>query len=157
MAKSLLKIKNYDVHSVGVNTDDKINFNIIAWATQTAMGGKRIVVAFYKPDLTIELVKSGGNFSLQFLAEDQTNLISKLGRQSGRENKKLNRLVYAIDSQGFVFLPKCIGYLRCQVLQWADGGDHELAICQVLSQVWLHPEKKLMTLNGLREKKLIRG
>jgi len=157
MPRSLLKLKNYDVHSVGVEFMGRINFNITAWVTQTAMGGKQLVVALYKPDFTLELVKKSGRFSLNLLAEDQAKLISKLGRNSGRDSDKLKNLAFQTDSNGFPFLTESVGYVSCRVLGWADGGDHELAICEVLGQKILLPEKKVLTLNYLREKKQIRG
>jgi flavin reductase (DIM6/NTAB) family NADH-FMN oxidoreductase RutF len=135
----------------------QINFNITAWVTQTAMGGKQLLVALYKPDFTLDLVKKSGRFSLNLLAEDQTKLIAKLGRKSGRDSDKLKNLAYQTDMDGLPFLTESVGYVSCRVLAWADGGDHELAICEVLSQKILHPEKKVLTLNYLREKKLIRG
>lgn len=157
MPRSILKCKNYDVHSVGVRLGDITNFNITAWATQTAMGGKRIVVALHKPDYTLELVKASQFFSLNFLSEDQTRLVAKLGRSSGRDGNKLKGLEFAFDPNGFPYLTEAFGYANCRVLDWADGGDHEIAICEVVAQKILHPQKKLLTLNYLREKKLIRG
>lgn len=157
MPRSLLKLKNYEVHSIGVVVAGQTNFNIATWVMQTAMDGSQLVVALYKPDFTLELVKKGGCFSLNLLAEDQTKLISKLGRKSGRNSDKLKNLAFQMDLDGLPFLTESIGYVSCRVINWADGGDHELAICKVLGQKILNPEKKAMTINYLREKKLVRG
>lgn len=157
MPHSLLKLKNYEVHSIGVFVPGQTNFNIATWVMQTAMGGSQLVVALYKPDLTLALVKKSGCFSLNLLAVDQTKLITKLGRKSGRDSDKLKNLAYQMDSEGLPFLTESVGYVSCRVLSWADGGDHELAICKVMGQKILNPEKKILTINYLREKKLVRG
>lgn len=157
MSRSLLKRKNYEIHSVGVVLEGRVNFNIVAWAMQTAMGGKQLAVAFFKPDLTLEWVQKTGHFSLNFLAEDQTRLVQRLGRRSGRTVDKTKNLPFALDADGQPFLTESVGYICCQVISWADGGDHDIALCRVLRQKVLHPEKPLLTLHLLREKKLVRG
>lgn len=157
MPRSLLKRKNYDIHAVGVSCRGRVNFNIVAWAMQTSMGGRHIAVALYKPDFTRELVQESGCFTLNFLATDQTRLIQKLGRKSGRETDKTKNLPFAFDAGGQPFLTEAVGYTCCQIIDWADGGDHDIAICQVLGQKILHPEKSMLTLDLLREKKMVRG
>ena len=121
------------------------------------MGGTHLVVALYKPDYTIELVRESGLLNVNLLVEDQTNLIRKLGRQSGRMNDKFKNLPYALDNRGCPYLTEAIGYAQCEVLHSTDAGDHELFVCQVLKQVVLHPEKAVLTNDFLREKKIVRG
>jgi len=50
MPKSLLKYKNYDVHSITTMYEGNSNANIATWVMQTAMGGKTVCVALYKVD-----------------------------------------------------------------------------------------------------------
>ncbi|WP_247232442.1 flavin reductase family protein [Telluribacter sp. SYSU D00476] len=158
MPPKLLKYKNYEVHSVTTATaDGRRNANIVIWAMPVAMGGKMLCVALYKVDYTLELVRSSGLFNLNLLAEDQTALITKLGRKSGREVDKYKRLAYALDEQGCPYLTEAVGYAQCRVVSYTDGGDHEVVICKVLKQVVLHPDKKVMTHHFLREKGLVRG
>jgi flavin reductase (DIM6/NTAB) family NADH-FMN oxidoreductase RutF len=97
MAKSILKLKNYEVHAIGSSFNGKLNMNIASWVMQTSMDGKTIVVALYKPDFTLELVKKSNRLCISFLAENQSNLISKLGRKSGRETDRLSKLEFGIS------------------------------------------------------------
>ncbi|GAB3765377.1 flavin reductase family protein [Spirosoma pomorum] len=159
MGKRLLKYKNYDVHSVTTMAGDpaRYNANIVTWLTQTDMGGKVLAVALYKTDYTIELVRDSKVLNVNLLATDQTRLIRKLGQQSGRERDKFKNLPYQLDNRGCPYLTEAIGYTQCQVVHSVDAGDHELFVCEVIRQVVIHPEKDVMTLALLREKKLIRG
>jgi flavin reductase (DIM6/NTAB) family NADH-FMN oxidoreductase RutF len=168
MSKRLLKYKNYDVHcitTVTANTperDGRRNANIATWVMQTAMGGKVLVVALYKSDYTIELVRESGILNVNLLATDQPGLIRKLGQQSGRpelgrQRDKFKNLPYALDERGCPYLTESIGYAQCRVLHSTDAGDHELFICEVVKQVVLNPDKEVMTNNFLKEKKLVRG
>lgn len=159
MAKRLLKYKNYDVHSIttAAGNPTRYNANIVTWLMQTDMGGKVLTVALYKTDYTIELVRESGVVNVNLLAADQTKLIRKLGQQSGRERDKFKNLPHELDDRGCPYLTEAIGYAQCRVLHSVDAGDHELFICEVLKQVMLNPNKDVMTLALLREKKLIRG
>lgn len=157
MPKSLLKYKNYDVHSVTTAHDGKRNANIATWVMQAAMGGKMLCVALYKIDYTIELVRASNMLNVNLLAQDQTGLIAKLGRKSGRNSDKFKNLKFALDERGIPYLTEAIGYIQCKVLHSTDGGDHELFVCEVLKQVVLNPEKEVMTNNFLREKGLVRA
>lgn len=157
MPKSLLKYKNYDIHCVSTAHDGRINANIASWIMQVAMGGKMLCVALYKIDYTIELVRASNLLNVNLLAKEQTSLIAKLGRKSGRSSDKFKNLKYALDERGVPYLTDSIGYIQCKVLHSTDGGDHEIFVCEVLKQTVLNPEKEVMTVNFLREKGLVRG
>ncbi len=157
MPKSLLKYKNYDVHSVTTAHDGQLNANIATWVMQVAMGGKILCVALYKIDYTIELVRASNLLNINLLAQEQTSLITKLGRKSGRDSDKFKNLKFALDERGIPYLTEAIGYIQCKVLHSTDSGDHELFVCEVLKQVVINPEKEVMTNNFLREKGLVRA
>lgn len=158
MPKRLLKYKNYDVHSITTRTaDGRKNANIATWVMQTAMGGTHLVVALYKPDYTIELVRESGILNVNLLSAEQTSLIRKLGQQSGRAKDKFKNLPYALDERGCPYLTEAVGYAQCRVLHTTDAGDHELFICEVLKQVVLNPDKTVMTNDFLKERKIVRG
>ena len=106
---------------------------------------------------TIELVRESGILNVNLLALDQTNLVQKLGRQSGRDKDKFTRLPHALDERGCPYLTEAIGYAQCRVISSAESADHELFICEVIKQVVLHPEKTVLTNNYLIESKLVRG
>jgi flavin reductase (DIM6/NTAB) family NADH-FMN oxidoreductase RutF len=156
--KRLLKFKNYDVHSITTaTTDGRMNANIATWVMQTALGGKMLAVALYQTDHTIELVRESGILTVNLLANDQTALIRKLGRQTGREVDKFKNLPHALDERGCPYLTQAVGYAQCRVVSSVPAGDHDLFVCEVLKQVVLHPEKTVMTNDFLREKGLVRS
>lgn len=157
MPKSLLKLKNYDVHSITTVSGDKVNANIATWVMQVAMGGKMVCVALYKIDYTIELVKESKILNINLLSTKQTGLIQKLGRKSGRDTDKFKNLKYALDDRGCPYLTEAIGYVQCKVLHSTDAGDHELFVCEVIKQVPLNTDQPVMTHHFLREKGLVRG
>ncbi|MDR6561301.1 MULTISPECIES: flavin reductase family protein [unclassified Arcicella] len=159
MGKSLLKYKNYDVHVITtVSALGKINANIATWVMQSAMQGKFITVALYKTDYTIELVRESMILNVNLLAKDQAKkLITKLGRKSGRTSNKFVNLPFEIDERGCPYLTEAIGYVQCRCVGSIDSGDHELFVCEVLTQKVLNPDKEVLTNNYLRAEGLVRG
>ncbi len=158
MPRKLLKYKNYDVQSITtVTADGRRNANIATWVMQTAMGGKMLTVALYQPDYTIALVRESNILNVNLLATDQTGLIRKLGRQSGRTTDKFRNLPYALDERGCPYLTEAIGYVQCRVLTSIPAGDHDLFVCEVLKQTVLNPEKAVLTNQYLIDKKLVRA
>ncbi len=155
--QKLLKLKNYQVHSVTSAHQGKTNANIITWAMQSDLGGTMITIALYKTDLTIELVRSSGIFNLNFLATKQTKLISSLGRKSGRERDKLNKIPHGFDERNCPYLSESLGYLRCALHDQCDSVGHQIFVATVLGQVWLNPHAEPLLLSELREKGLVRG
>lgn len=157
MPHSLLKLKDYDIHAVTTVSGNNTNANIVSWAMQTDMNKKVLVVALYKPDYTITLAKESGLLNLHWLGRDFAKHLSLLGRKSGREINKLLKINYESDFRGCPVLLDAIGCLHLEVINWADAGDHELAICRVAKQTWLHQDKEMLRLSFLREKGLVRG
>lgn len=168
MPRKLIKLKNYDVHSITscLETEEKDifgkskwkkNANIAIWIMQSAMGGKMLTVALDNTDYTYELVKASGVLNVNFLAKDQTKLIAKLGRKSGRDSDKFKNLAYGLDNRNCPYLTEAIGYIQCEVVNTVNSGDHDLFVCNVVGQKILNPEKTPLTHHYLREKGLIRG
>jgi len=157
MPKRLLKYKNYDVHSITTVAGEHRNTNIATWVMPTQLGGGMLAVALYKVDYTIELVRESGLLNVNLLADDQTALIARLGRKSGRDANKFNRLPHALDDRGCPYLTEAVGYAQCRVVRSVDGGDHEVFICEVVKQVVLNADKKVMTNEFLKEKGLVRA
>ena len=104
--KTILKYKNYDVHSITtISPLGKINANIATWVMQSAMQGKFLTVALDKTDYTIQLVRESMILNVNLLAQDQAKkLIPKLGRKSGLTNLLEVRPLF-LPNFGISFLP----------------------------------------------------
>lgn len=156
MKRSLLKFKNYEVHSVTTVYAGNKNANIATWMMQSGMKGTFLSIALYKVDYTIELVQQSGILNINLLSMEQKNLINKLGRKSGRDSDKFKNLPHAIDERGCPYLTEAIGYIACEVHDTADSGDHEIFTCRIIRQVVLNPEKEVLTYRYLKDAGLIR-
>jgi flavin reductase (DIM6/NTAB) family NADH-FMN oxidoreductase RutF len=157
MPRSVLKLKDYEVHSISTAHAGKQNANIATWVMQSGMKGSFLTVALYKVDYTVELVRQSGVLNVNLLAQEQKNLLTKLGRRSGRDTDKLQRVPHALDARGCPYLTGAVGYIGCEVHDSADSGDHEVFCCRVLGQYLLHPDQPVLTHHWLKEQGLVRG
>jgi flavin reductase (DIM6/NTAB) family NADH-FMN oxidoreductase RutF len=157
MATPLSKRKNYEIHAITTVFEAQTNANIASWVMQTAMKAKYFAVALYHPDYTLELVRKSGILNINLLAIEQYRLVNTLGRKSGRDFNKLDKVPHGFDQRGCPYLKDAIGYIKCEVENSISGGDHEIVVCRVLGSHLLNADKNPLTLNFLREKKLVRG
>jgi flavin reductase (DIM6/NTAB) family NADH-FMN oxidoreductase RutF len=157
MPVSPFKCKDYEVHAITAVAGDRINGNIATWVMQSAMKGRYLSVALYKPDYTLELVRESGVLNVNLLQQAQKNLINRFGRKSGRDYYKFNRLPYALDQRGCPYLTEAVAWWQCCVFDWADSGDHWIAVCEVLAGRWLQRDAPVMTVQWLRQNGYVRG
>lgn len=154
--RSVLALKNYQIHAISTCYEGKNNANIASWVMQSAMKGKRMLVSLYQPDLTIELVRKSGILNVHLLGTHQRKLIQNLGKKSGREFDKLEGLEWEADFRGCPVLQESVGVIHCVVEKELEGYDHNYFECSILKQKVLLEEQEVMTTHWLKTKGIIR-
>ncbi|MBA4196489.1 MAG: hypothetical protein C0459_02940 [Chitinophaga sp.] len=158
---NLVSLPVYSISSK--NADGNTNMNIITYANAVSMQPKQFVCAIYHNTQTLFNVQLNAHFVLQILAEQQYRLIDLLGKKSGKQINKAERLHkrnLLMEWKGFEVLKDCVAVMEMKVqpLQIQAGQalpDHQLYLCDVISYKNLN-ESKPLTLDILRNKKLIR-
>lgn len=150
---------NLPVYSIS-STDGKGNYNmhIITYANQISMQPKRFVCGIYEGTKTLENVISHSEFVLQLLSEKQYRLVDLLGKKSGHQINKIERLEkrkIITYWNGFPVLKDALAVMHLKVISSFPGGDHTGFLCDVLQYKNLN-EGESLTLDTLRAHKLIR-
>ena len=149
---------NLPVYSISSKNADNENMNIITYATAISMHPKQYICGIYHGTKTLENVSSTGAFVLQLLADHQANMVNLLGKQSGKNIPKIDRLLkrkLLVQWEDYPVLQSCLAVMKMKVIDTMDGGDHKIFLCEVTAYQNMQPGEPL-TLNHLREKKLIR-
>lgn len=154
---------NLPVYSISsFNGKDSHNMHIITYAQAVSMQPKQFICAIYNGTKTLENVEANPHFVLQILAEDQYRLLDLLGKKSGKNINKIERLnkrKLLTDWKGFPILKDCIAVMEMKATPLTASEDerldHRLFLCEVISYKNIH-DRKALTLDILREKKLIR-
>lgn len=150
---------NLPVYSVVSRNGSLFNMHICTYVSSVSMEPKRYMVALYAGTQTRTNVETDGEFVLQLLAEKQYNLVTLLGKLSGRRINKMERLEkrrLLTAWKGFPVLKEALAYLQLKVLDSIDGGDHRCFICEVVSYQNKN-EGRALELDFLRNKRIIRG
>ncbi len=143
------------VYSVASHDGRRHNMNICTYASQVSMQPKRYMVAIYKDTKTLDNVSVQRSLVLQLLSTSHLDLITRLGKQSGRNKDKLKTLSKRLMAyHGYQVLSDALAVIELQVISLTDGGDHMLALCDVVSYRNITDGEALM-LHHLRDKKLI--
>jgi len=132
--------------------------HIITYASQISMQPKRFICGIYHGTQTLSNIEASGEFVLQLLADTQYRLVDLLGKKSGKNIDKINRLQKRnelIDWNNFYVLKNCLAVMQLKVISSFEGGDHKGFLCDVLAYKNLN-EGNILTLDTLREKKIIR-
>ena len=151
------------VYSIS-STDGNGNYNmhIITYASQISMQPKQFVCGIYYGTKTLENIRQYNRFILQLLSKEQYNLVSLLGKQTGKSINKISRLEKRglIETwNSFPVLKQSLAVIEMEAQLLQISGtiqpDHALYLCTVLNYKNLNVGEPL-TLNVLREQKLIR-
>lgn len=151
-------IPNLPVYSLASRQADITNMNICVYVSAVSMKPKRYAVAVYHKTKTLENIKASGFFVLQLLASDQYLLVNPLGKKSGTSYAKetyLRKKNLLCDWRNWKVLEKAVAWMEMKVLSVQDAGDHDLFLCDVTAYK-VQNEKKVLTLDDLRKRKLVR-
>ena len=111
---------------------DNVQMAVAIAAASIVPDRPRVSVQLYKTNLSHEMVLSSGAFALNFLREDQLELIGDFGLVSGRDRDKLDGVDKTTGASGSPLLTECYGYLDCRVINAMDGGDMTCFLADVL-------------------------
>ncbi len=82
---------------------------------------------------THELIQSSGRFSLVVLHKEQKKIAEQCGSVSGRDRDKCAGLNLYRSADSFLYLPRALASISCEVRSARPLDDHTLFIANILS------------------------
>lgn len=124
---------SYGVFILGTKAGDKINACITNTCFQAAANPVRVAISCINQNLTCQMIKESGVFSLSVLDQTCTfDTISRFGYQSGRDADKFADFEYSLDSNGCPYVTSQVcSVFECKVLSSQDLGSHTLFVAEV--------------------------
>jgi len=135
------------VYIITVRTKEKINGMTAAWVSQVSLNPLMLMVSIAPARHTHNLIKESGYFAVNVLGEEQENLASYFGFQSGRNVDKFKDKKYSDAPKGSPVLEEAIAFFECKVVDTFKAGDHALFIGEVLTAKILNADKKPLIFN----------
>jgi flavin reductase (DIM6/NTAB) family NADH-FMN oxidoreductase RutF len=150
-------IINLPVYSLATYQGNTVNMNICTYVSAVSLAPKQFMVAVYHQSKSLENITNSKRAILQLLHKSHIRQVNTLGKKSGakydkdRYLRKYNHLQYW---KGYEVLRNASALILVEK-QWSRiTGDHTLFLFNVVaSQTFNH---EILTLDDLREKKLIR-
>ena len=153
---------NLPVYSISSkDLEGNTNMHIITYAQAISMQPKQFICAIYYGTKTLELVDQNPHFVLQILGAEQYRLVDLLGKKSGNNINKIERLQkrnLITEWNGFYILKDTLAVMEMRAQALETNGqqpDHKLFLCNVIAYKNLHDGTPLTT-QILGEKKIIR-
>ena len=130
---------------VTVHARDRDNAMAVAWHCSLSMSPPLYGVSISPKRLTLELILEAGEFGVNFIPFDKSELIASVGGISGREIDKFQRFGIARERPLRTSVPimeDAYACYECQLVEHKTYGDHEWVIGQVVAS---HFEEALFT------------
>ncbi len=131
-SKALFNL-SYGVFILGTNVDGKLNACVTNTCMQIANAPVRIAISVMNTNLTCEMIKKSGSFSLSVLDETCTfDTIKHFGMQSGRSVNKFDSFTYALDENKNPYITtQACTIISAKVISTQDLGTHTLFIAEI--------------------------
>ena len=124
---------SYGVFILGSKSGEKINACITNTCFQAAVNPVRLAISCINQNLTCQMIKESGVFSLSVLDNTCTfDTIKRFGYQSGRDADKFAGFDYNLDSNGCPYVTAQVcSVFECKVIFREDLGSHTLFVAEV--------------------------
>lgn len=146
------------VYSICSQEDpETFNMNIATYITAVSMQPKIFLCAIYEGTKTLLNVRINPVFILQLLSDDQYQLVTLLGKQSGNKINKISRLRKRnelTEWKNFPVLKNAIAWMELKAVDVFQTGDHHCFVCEMIGYKNVKPGNAL-SLETLRKNKII--
>ncbi len=151
-------IPNLPVYSLATFNRGILNMNICTYVSAISMKPKLYAIAVYNNTKTLQNVEEGDMAILQLLHYNHASLIKKLGQTSGLAYDKhgyLKKKDLLFNWNGYEVLKNLCAVIELKKKDALQTGDHKIFVYEALKHKSFN--KEYLTLDYLREKKIIRG
>jgi flavin reductase (DIM6/NTAB) family NADH-FMN oxidoreductase RutF len=145
-AKSdLLNKLTYGLYVVTADAGEERGAMLVTWVTQASFDPPMVAIAMQNTSHTCAVVKKSGAFALNFMADEQRKAAGAFGQEYEKVGDKLRKYAnHPGAATGSPVLDDALGYLECRVKGWLTGGDHDVALAEIV-EAQINRDAPLMT------------
>ncbi len=135
--------------AVGAKLDGKINLMAVAWNSALSLDPPMFGVAIAERRFTYHMIKRSGAFSVNFLPYDKLDIMHALGRTSGKDIDKIEKLNLRLEESlkaDTPILEEAYVAFECLLKDARDYGDHTFFVGEVAA---IHYDEKLFDPEGI--------
>jgi flavin reductase (DIM6/NTAB) family NADH-FMN oxidoreductase RutF len=113
------------------NLDEKAGCTV-AWGCRASVDPPMILVCISPKRTTYSVIRESGNFCLNILGEDGTEMAKTFGFKSSKDVDKFAGLKYDVKASGAPVLADAVAYVDCRLFGSYNAGDHYVMLGEVV-------------------------
>ena len=118
---------------------------LVTWVTQASFDPPLLAVAVMNTAHTTGVMKESGTFALNFMPDEQRTEAGAFGKKFAKVGDKFADYPFHPGAAtGSPILEDALGYLECRITGWLPGGDHDVALAEIVD-AQLKGDSALMT------------
>ena len=137
----LVKQISHGVYVIGVKEGEHQNAFTAAWVMQVSFNPLLLAISINPEHYSYRLLKAGGVCTVNVLGQGQYHIAEHFGRSVAN---KMAGFDWRTDHTGAPILNDALAYFDCRVSHFADAGDHQIAVCEVLAAAELNAGRPLL-------------
>jgi flavin reductase (DIM6/NTAB) family NADH-FMN oxidoreductase RutF len=133
-AKSdLLHKLTYGLYVLTSQAGDERGGMLVTWVTQASFEPPLVAVAVLNTAHTTAVMRESGAFALNFMADEQRSEAGAFGKKFAKVGDKFGDFPqHPGAATGSPLLDDALGYLECRIKGWLPGGDHDIALAEIV-------------------------
>ncbi|UCD03074.1 MAG: flavin reductase [Candidatus Aenigmatarchaeota archaeon] len=138
---------------VSCRHEGKDDIIAVAWHMPTSFKPPLYAISIGLPRFSHDVIKNSGAFCVNFIADEQREMVIKCGTSSGRNVDKFREFKIAKEECETIECPKIkkvVGFLECRVVESVETGDHTIFIGEVLKSNLQGHGKRIYHIDGTR-------
>lgn len=141
-AAALFKLISHGVYVIAVKADERVNAFTAAWVMQVSFTPPLLAISINPEHYSYQLLQAGRICTVNVLSREQFALAEHFARSDIKD--KMTGLQWQIDKTGCPILSASLAYFDCQLSHITEAGDHNIAVCQVISGAILNEGRPLL-------------
>lgn len=142
--KNILRKIPYGLYVVGVKDGDSHHAFTGSWLSQCSMKPPRVMLGVRQGTRSLELLKTGKVFSVNFLGKNDRKILEQFFKPSPASGSRFGEISFALKKTGAPILDAAIAYLECEVAHILEAGDHTIVVGDIVEAGVLRDEDPLI-------------
>ncbi len=131
--KKILRQIPYGLYVIGVKDGEGHHAFTGSWFSQCSMKPPRVMLGVRHGTHSLEMVKQGKVFSVNWLAKDDKKVLEQFFKPTPSSGNRFGELTYQLFKTGTPVLDKALSFLECEVVSIQEAGDHSIVIGEVVN------------------------
>jgi flavin reductase (DIM6/NTAB) family NADH-FMN oxidoreductase RutF len=131
--KTALRMITHGLYLLTVQHAGRLNASTISWLSQASFNPPLVMVGVKADTLTHAMVEASGQFAINLLAVNQTDMAQAFFKQAQHEGNLLSG--YAFEPAPVSGAPLFLdapAWFECRVMDMLKRGDHSVVVAQVV-------------------------